>query len=225
MDILETLATPLGAALLALALSAAAEAGPAEDEPGLPRVLIIGDSISAGYTPAVQALLKGDANVHRIPGNGAHTRVGLANLEDWLGDKPWDVIHFNWGLHDIKIMEDGKQQVPLEEYERNLRTLVRRMQKTGATLVWCSTTPVPEGKVSPPRNPQDVIAYNATARRVMDEHGVAVDDLYAFALARLDQLQQPVNVHFTEKGSRALAEQVATSLRRALVARRRQAEQ
>jgi len=225
MNILETVAMPLGAVLLALAVCAAAETAPVEDEPGLPRVLIIGDSISAGYTPAVQALLRGDANVHRIPPNGAHTRVGLANLDAWLGDTPWNVIHFNWGLHDLKIMEDGKQQVPLEEYERNLRTLVERMQQTGATLVWCSTTPVPEGKVGPPRNPQDVIAYNAAARRVMDEHGVAVDDLYAFALPRLEQLQQPVNVHFTEQGSRALAEQVATSIRRALVARRGQAQQ
>ena len=38
---------------------------------------------------------------------------------------------------------------------------------------------------------------------------IAVLDLYAYALARLDQIQQPVNVHFTRDGSRMLADEVA----------------
>ena len=36
-----------------------------EDVAGLPRVLLIGDSISIGYTVPVRELLKGKANVHR----------------------------------------------------------------------------------------------------------------------------------------------------------------
>ena len=28
----------------------------------------------------------------------------MANLDKWLGDGNWDVIHFNWGLHDLKYM-------------------------------------------------------------------------------------------------------------------------
>jgi hypothetical protein len=67
---------------------------------GLPRVLLIGDSISMGYTLDVRELLKGKANVHRIPTNGGPTTNGLKNIKAWLGDSKWDVIHFNWGLHD-----------------------------------------------------------------------------------------------------------------------------
>src|SRR5690349_10757201 len=74
---------------------------PIEDRPGLPRVLIIGDSISVGYTLPVRELLKDKANVHRIPVNGGPTIRGLANLDTWLGTGKWDVIHFNWGLHDV----------------------------------------------------------------------------------------------------------------------------
>src|SRR5688572_21808238 len=73
---------------------------PITDDPKLPRVLLIGDSISIGYTLAVRDLLKGKANVHRIPTNGGPTTNGLARLKQWLGDGKWDVIHFNWGLHD-----------------------------------------------------------------------------------------------------------------------------
>ena len=47
-----------------------------EDVPGLPRVLLIGDSISLGYTLDVRELLTDKANVHRPPANSASTRIG-----------------------------------------------------------------------------------------------------------------------------------------------------
>jgi len=185
---------------------------PIRDEPGLPRVLLIGDSISIGYTLPVRALLAGKANVHRIPTNGGPTTNGLTNLDQWLGAGKWDVIHFNWGLHDLKIGRGAARQVPLEQYERNLRELVGRLKKTGARLIWATTTPVPEGKVSPPRDPTDVAKYNEAALRVMREHEVRVNDLYALALPQLAKIQRPVNVHFTSTGSDTLARQVAEHL-------------
>ena len=87
----------------------------------------------------------------------------------------WDVIHFNWGLHDLKVTADGGRQVPLEVYEKNLQVLVARLKKTGARLIWATTTPVPAGKQSPMRETADVAKYNAAARRVMDANGIGVD--------------------------------------------------
>jgi acyl-CoA thioesterase-1 len=186
-----------------------------KDDPALPRVLLIGDSISIGYTAAVQKELAGKANVHRAPTNCGPTIRGLEGLDAWLGDGRWDVIHFNWGLHDLKFMDDGKRQVPPDEYEKNLAELVARLKKTGATLVWCSTTPVPEG-CSPPRTNEDVLAYNAAAKKVMDAGGIAIDDLYAFALPKLAEIQLPANVHFKPEGSAVLAKQVAESILKAI---------
>ena len=92
--------------LLIAAISAFAQAndfsaqspafGPVSDQYGLPRVLLIGDSISIGYTVTVRKELAGLANVHRIPENGADTANGLKKIDAWLGDSRWDVIHFNW---------------------------------------------------------------------------------------------------------------------------------
>lgn len=192
---------------------------PIQDKAGLPRVLLIGDSISMGYTLPVRELLDGQANVHRIPENGGPTIRGVAALDQWLGSGPWDVIHFNWGLHDLRQDKEGKRQVTLEDYEKNLRALVTRLKATGATLVWAATTPVPEGKLNPPRSNADVIAYNAVARKIMDENGVAIDDLYEFALPRLGEIQLPVNVHFSGPGSRALAGEVAQAITEALAKR------
>lgn len=201
-----------------------------EDQPGLPRVLLIGDSISIGYTLAVREELKGQANVHRPTTNCGPTTNGLANLDKWLGEKPWDVIHFNWGLHDLKYMDEkggllsptdpkAKQQVPPEQYEKNLRELVGRLKKTNATLVWCATTPVPEGSAG--RVADDSVKYNEIAAKVMKENNIATDDLHAFAKSRLKDIQLPANVHFSNDGSKALAKQVAESITAALKSRQK----
>src|SRR5262245_32426333 len=173
-----------GCTLLAALFAAAFAAGQAQDkkkadpaleaikdDPALSRVLIIGDSISIGYTLPTRKLLAGKANVHRIAENGGPTINGTKKLSTWLGDGKWEVIHFNWGLHDIKIDNDGKHKLPLDDYEKNLRELVKHMKATKARLIWASTTPVPEGKVSPTRKNSDVIAFNAVAKKIMDENG------------------------------------------------------
>jgi GDSL-like lipase/acylhydrolase family protein len=188
---------------------------PIEDVPGLPRVLLIGDSISVGYTLPTRALLEGEANVHRIPENGGPTIKGLEHIEEWLGDGKWDVVHFNWGLHDLKVMGE-QNQVPLNEYAQNMEKLVTRLQATGAKLIWAATTPVPEGDVRPLRRPADVPEYNAAAKRVMAAHKIPINDLNSFALPILEEIQRPVNVHFTDEGSKRLAERVAVAIRKAL---------
>jgi hypothetical protein len=185
-----------------------------KDDANLPRVLLLGDSISIGYTVATRTALAGKANVHRPAANCGPTIRGVESIDAWLGDGDWDVIHFNWGLHDLKKI-DGKHQVPIDEYEKNLAQLVQRLEKTGAKLIWCSTTPVPEG-CSPPRTNEDVLAYNAVAKKIMDARKIAIDDLYAFSLPKLAEIQQPANVHFSPAGSAVLAGQVAESILKAL---------
>ncbi len=197
---------------------------PVEDVAGLPRILLIGDSISIGYTIPTREALQGVANVHRIPANGEATVMGVKNLDKWLAtggaEKKWDVIHFNWGLHDLKQYKDGKMApgepvwVGLGDYEKNLHTLVQQMKKTGAKLIFATTTPVPEGAGG--RDPGLEVKYNEAALRVMKEEGVAIDDLHALAASKLAEIQLPKNVHFTGPGYKVLAEQVAGSIKKAL---------
>ena len=198
---------------------------PIEDVAGLPRVLLIGDSISIGYTLPTRELLKGKVNLHRIPTNGGPTIKGLHHIESWLGKKKWDVIHFNWGLHDLKHMgpngenlfpkeKGGKVQVSLEDYEKNLDRLVQRLKKTGARLIWRNTTPVPPG--SKGRYVGDSIRYNAAAERVMIRHGVPTHDLFTMSRERMKEIMLPANVHYTKDGSKALAESVAKIILQAL---------
>jgi lysophospholipase L1-like esterase len=182
---------------------------PITDTPGLPRVLILGDSISIGYVLDARAALAGAANVHRPKENCGPSTYGVQMVEAWLGKGKWDVVHFNFGLHDLKSMFDGYYQVSPDDYERNLRRIVFRLKQTGARLIFATTTPVPEGNLSPPRLPADVVLYNNRALNVMKENGVAVNDLYSFALPHLGEWQLPANVHFKDPGSAALGKEVA----------------
>lgn len=208
----------LAAAVLAQKPAKSGALAPIEDQPGLPRVLLIGDSISIGYTLPTRELLKGRANVHRIPTNGGPTKNGVANIDKWLGTGRWDVIHFNWGIHDLKFMPDGKRQVEPADYEKNLRALVARMKATGARLIWATTTPIPDGDLVPSRKFGQVAEYNAIAKKVMSENGVAIDDLNAAITPRIAEVQNPKDVHFRPEGSALLAKHVAASIEAALKA-------
>ena len=186
----------------------------------LPNVLLIGDSISIGYTLPVREQLAAKANVFRPQINCGPTSRGIEHLDEWLGDQNWSVIHFNFGLHDLKYIdaeggmanppESGTQNIPLDEYERNLTQIVLRLADTGAHLIWGSTTPVPEG--SSGRIKGDADRYNEAASRVASAQSLEVNDLYSFAYTRLDSIQKPANVHFTDDGSAILAAQVVSSI-------------
>ena len=195
-----------------------------QDDPSLPRVLLIGDSISIGYTVPTREFLAGKANVHRPLENCAHTEKGLERLDEWLGSKKWGAIHFNWGLHDLKYVDQkgnrvspksgGKQLHSPEQYAKNLEELVLRLKKTGAKLIWATTTPVPEGAEG--RAKGDAAKYNAVAGKIMRKHDIAVNDLYGLVMPRLQEVQKPRNVHFEKEGSELMAERVAASILKAL---------
>ncbi len=210
--------------------SSPGEAKPSWDfapDPRLPDVLLLGDSISIGYTLDVRALLQGKANVYRPlnpdgkgPENCSGTTKGVQSLDRWLGERKWAVIHFNFGLHDLKHVarpgEDAAtskpgdpRQADLKQYAKNMKVLVKKLKATGARLVFATTTPVAPGTDSPLREPEVPPQYNQAALKIMKAAKIRINDLYSFCAPQLARLQLPRNVHFTPAGYRALAGQVA----------------
>jgi lysophospholipase L1-like esterase len=182
------------------------------DDPKLPRVLLIGDSVSRGYTQAVRKELAGKVNVHRAPANCGPTASGLKNLDAWLGDpaKKWDLIHFNFGIHD-------RATAP-EVYEQNLEQILTRLEATGAKLVWASTTPIPPDTKDGEAATTAIVEKNKIAARVMQKHHVVIDDLYAWMLPDVAKFQNPKDVHFSGAGYDRLAQRVARVIETALPA-------
>ncbi len=198
------------------------------------RVLILGDSISIGYTATVRKELEDIAIVVRATRKGktencAGTTNGVKHIDRWLAQEvgKWDVIHFNFGLHDLKRVDsktgknsnsasDPRQAEP-DEYEEQLRSITKKIIAAAANkkVIFAYTTPVPKG-VKPRRDIEDPARYNAIAKKVMDELNVPINDLYNFALPQLGEIQRPANVHFSSAGSQRLGKQVAEVIRAAL---------
>lgn len=180
-----------------------------KDDPSLPRVLIIGDSISRAYTAEVRRQLIGKANVHRAPANCGPTEKFLTDGEIWLqqnGSNRWDYIIFNFGIHD------GKK---LEGYETRLHQIIARLRQTGARdIFWVRTTPWglnesvlagPEGDASRTANTisDQVAAYESLT--VLDAHAVLAP-LIPTELNRKDY------THWSEPANRTLGQFIAKSL-------------
>jgi Ca2+-binding RTX toxin-like protein len=174
-----------------------------EDDPALPRILLIGDSISRAYTQKVREELAGIANVHRAPANCGPTSNGLNKMDVWLGDGKWDLIHFNFGIHD--------RETPLANYATRLEQLVERLKQTDAKLVWASSTPIPD--VTHKYSAESIVQRNAVAADLMQEHEIDVSDLFTAITPRLAEMQIPNDVHFFGPGNEFLGSQVATFLK------------
>lgn len=188
------------------------------------RVLIIGDSISLGYTPFVEKALSGKAIVVHSAGNSQDSSNGVKNLDAWIGSGNWDVISFNFGLWDLCYRRpgpvtqenrdklNGSIAVPLDEYERNLNLIATRLKSTGAKIIFQSITVVPEQE--PGRNSDDVAKYNGAAANVMRLHGIPVNDLQSASEKLPDDLRESSgDVHYTEKGYEEIAKSVTESIR------------
>jgi lysophospholipase L1-like esterase len=174
-----------------------------EDDPALPRVLLIGDSVSRGYTQAVRKALAGKVNVHRAPANCGPTKAGVDRLDVWLGDGKWDLIHFNFGIHD--------RATPVDDYRARLGQIVDRLAATGAKLVWAATTPIPDVEKTK-QTAASIVERNAVAAEVMKEKGVSVNDLFAAMTPHLGEYQPPADVHFTAAGYDFLGAKVAAAI-------------
>jgi lysophospholipase L1-like esterase/dienelactone hydrolase len=206
-------------------------AGPALAQPpaaDLPRVVLVGDSIRLGYAPLVARRLEGKAVVVSPPANGGDSANVLAHIDEWgIRAKP-AVVHFNCGLHDLKVDRTSKQhQVSLDRYEAHLKEIVARLRKeTSAALVFANTTPILDDRharrgAAFDRSEADVQRYNAAAAAVMKGAGVPVDDLHG--LVQQDgpeKLLAEDGTHYTPAGYERLAEAVADCVLRQLAVAR-----
>lgn len=173
-----------------------------KDDPALPRLLIIGDSISRGYTQDVRRELAGKVNVHRAPANCGPTRSGLKSMDVWLGDGKWDAITWNFGIHD--------RSTDPATYKQNLEVLLTRLKKTGAKLLWVRTTPPPPSGVNN-ENFTDAQCdqVNLLADELMKANAIPEVDLYALTKPKLSEIQNPNDVHFKPAGYSLMGAEVA----------------
>jgi len=187
-----------------------------QDKSQLPNVLIIGDSVYQQHARGVLTELKSQANVQfanwpkLVLPNSANAVKDidlLLGLKDAAGnDVPadkrpnWDLIHFNVGLGDLiycvpnikshRILSfdyGGVIRTDAKQYEQNLETLVRllRQKAPDAKIVWASTTPIRHSRENVFKKGTE-IEYNRIAERVMNKHGLPINDMYNYVISFMD---------------------------------------
>ena len=206
--------------LAVLVSSAAAQKKP------LPKVVLVGDSIRMGYAPLVAKRLDGKAIVVSAALNGEDSGNVLRNLDEWVIKERPDIVHINAGLHDLKL-KDRTYQVPLVEYEKNLKTILDRVRKeTKAKVIFATTTPIldelhAQRKAGFDRLEADVQKYNAIAVSVMKQERVPINDLHKLVESRgSENLIAADGTHYTPEGYAVLAEAVTESILHSLTPQR-----
>ena len=181
-------------------------------DPKLPRVLLIGDSILNGYMTGTIRALRGKANVDAWVNPYHQANAGLpAMVADVMAQGPYDIIHFNMGLHGLK-----PGQFKEGEYEPSTRRLVEGLRKgsPNAKLIWASITPAMTGTkpnlLNPELNPI-VLEHNRMAANVMKEMGVPINDFYSLLVDHLD-LSAGDFFHWTYPASDILSRALVKSL-------------
>ncbi|HUA39042.1 MAG TPA: SGNH/GDSL hydrolase family protein [Candidatus Sulfopaludibacter sp.] len=180
------------------------------NETNLPRVLLIGDSISRDYYPGVEKRLSGKAYVARLSTSAfVSDPVLLQEIRMVLGEYQFDVIHFNNGMHGWQHSET--------EYQKAFPKFLEAIQKYAprAELVWATTTPLKVSPKLPPDNQTEatderIAARNAIALKFVQAEGIPVDDLNA--LVRGHPEYHSDNVHFDSQGIDLEAAQVARQI-------------
>jgi len=184
------------------------------NETNLPRVLLIGDSITRAYYPAVEKHLAGTAYVGRLSSSAfISDPVLLEQIKMVLTQYKFDVIHFNNGMHGWQHSE--------KEYEQALPECLKTIRKyaPNAKLIWANTTPL---KVSPPLSPdnkaratdQRIAERNAIAAKFMQTQGVPVEDLNTPMQNHPEYHSD--NVHFNDDGISIQADLVAVDIKKLL---------
>ncbi len=187
-------------------------------------VFLIGDSIRMGYEPAVRELLKDECVVTAPKENCRFSAYVLNSLRFWDASlRAADVIHFNAGLWDlVRLYPEDGCFTPLDCYLASLAKIVRELKKTGAKLIFATTTPCHPKKaflttpLPPAIRNDDVRLYNAGACDLMVKEGIAVNDLYSVIAPDIEGLISDDWIHPNEAGKAALAAAVAGRIRELL---------
>ena len=174
---------------------------------GAPSVLVIGDSISIGYTPTVLGTLSPKYDVVHNPCNAMTSTWTRSQIDGWLSSRQsFEAITWNNGLWDVL----HGHRTSDETYADNLRYIAGRIkEKTAHPLFVLTTQVLPE---TANRSDSDVIRLNDIARAIMTEEGIPVLDLYSVSAAIQDEHKSPNDVHYTEVGSETLGVAVLGAL-------------
>lgn len=182
------------------------------------KVVLIGDSIRGGYQPFVQRKLKGEIEVVGPKPNCRHSLWALDHFHEWVEMEKPDLVHFNFGIHDVSPQPDGEPQILIDQYRLCLSRFIDKAEAIDVKMIWATCTPLfktsKETPMSEWEKRVDIEEYNAAALEVVERRGVPVNDLHSVIMnhgylkcVRLD------GCHMEPEGNEVLSDAVVKAIR------------
>jgi hypothetical protein len=171
-------------------------------------ILLVGDSIRLSYMPLVKEKLSGAAEVFGPAENCRFAVYTLWNINAWLTSfgKP-DIVHWNNGIWDVyRHNEDMGIFTSLEYYIYTLRRILTEIRKSGARIIWATSTPINDPH--PYLNNSDIDLYNEHATAFMKSEGIEINDLNAIIRKDMPAYLSEDRVHLSDNGKIACADAV-----------------
>ena len=177
----------------------------------LPRVVFLGDSLTAGlgvdadqaFPALVGEILRSEGRAVDVVNAGVSgdtTAGGLRRL-DWLLRQKPNVLVVGLGGND------GLRGLELRASEENLRAIVRKSREAGASVLLL-------GMLIPPNyGPEYTARFRELYPRVAQETGAALVPFLLEGVGGDPRLNQPDGIHPTPEGHRVIAGNVVTPLR------------
>ncbi|MCY2992353.1 MAG: hypothetical protein NTY19_31385 [Planctomycetota bacterium] len=198
------------------------------EDPRLPRILIIGDSISGHYINFVIDGMRGRANVIGESSMRKNTWSGMEpdfyradwaskddNLKTFLAVRgPFQIVHFNNGIHNFFGAKPG-DEVP---YAEQLRKVVKTIREAGAIALFANSTgTVADNTIAKsPNYLTNCKVFNAAAEKVMAELNVPVTDVFGVIQPRIKELISPDLIHPKGEASPLMADAIIARLNETL---------
>ena len=173
---------------------------------GGPRIVILGDSLTAGlglpvgqsYPALLQQRLEDEGLSHQIVNAGVSgdTSAGGLSRLDWAIDGDVRVLIVALGGND------GLRGLPAEQLKENLAAIIKRAQARGIAVILA-------GMEAPPNYGRDyIVAFHQVYPALAKEHHVALVPFLLDGVAGRDAMNQPDGIHPSAAGARIVADNV-----------------
>ena len=176
----------------------------------LPRVLLIGDSITNGYQEIVRTTLKDVCYVDHIVTSYTLNNPFFFKLVLGLFSKnKYDIVHINQGLHGFSISK--------KTYKEKLEKLIDKLSVSSQIILAETTITKKAGNKAPDKRwGKKIIERNEAVNEIAKERYLSVNHLYKVSENIPNDLRNEDGIHFLYSGYQILAEEVISIIKNKL---------
>lgn len=193
----------------------------AERENEMINVFLLGDSIKGFYKSRVEELLGGEYKIWTPAENCRFAKYTLNSLRHYFAAMREenffpDIIHFNVGLWDLNhLYNTGRPFTECEEYIRDMKNILTQLKKTGAKIIFATTTPTRKERETAADTQHfnsEIKYYNEKLLEAIENDVDAVNDLYSVIEKDINKYISDDFLHPSPLGVEALAKRVTLSI-------------